>query len=452
VVSYNLLMLAASPLAGFSVYVAAWELSGGVAASFLAGLLFMVSGYALGQGQIHLNLAFCAAVPLCLWACLRAARRGWGSGRLSLVLGLLLAFQFGVSQELFASLVLFGGLALLLAGRAAWALLPGVAGGLGLCLLLISPLLWQMLRFYGAAQGNLSDPDAYGNDLLAAITPTPLSLLGGRALLGVTALFRGSYVEQGGYFGVPLLALLAVILWCGDRRVRVAGAVFALAWACALGPFVHVLGARIMPGPWVAAYRLPFLRGILPCRLALYGWLAACMMVAVWLARPAWRRYAAVLGCMLALAPAQAFDRHWTHLTVPGVFASLPEGARVLVLPEFGQEMGWQVASGMRFTLVGQGYLGTGRPAWFRQWAMFEPLWENRFPDIPPAQFAAYVARYQVQYIVILPRGYDFYRVQIDERAAFAQAQALVRAAGWRQVAGAGDALLFAPPDLLARY
>jgi hypothetical protein len=145
VVSYNLLMLAASPLAGFSVYLAAWELSGGVAASFIAGLLFMVSGYALGQGQIHLNLAFCAAVPLCLWACLRAARRGWGSGRLSLVLGLLLAFQFGVSQELFASLVLFGGLALLLAGRAAWALLPGVAGGLGLCLLLIAPLLWQTL-------------------------------------------------------------------------------------------------------------------------------------------------------------------------------------------------------------------------------------------------------------------------------------------------------------------
>jgi hypothetical protein len=159
-------------------------------------------------------------------------------------------------------------------------------------------------------------------------------------------------------------------------------------------------------------------------------------MLALWLQQGGWWRYALVFACLFALTPAQWFDRAWDSQPVPPVFASLPQGAHVLVLPEFGMEMGWQRVSSMRFVLVGQGYLGGGYPASFRNWALFSPLWQNRFAQIKPHDFAAYLAYWHVQYVVLLSGGYDYVGPDPDQTATVASARRILAAAGWASVDG----------------
>ena len=445
---FNLLMIASPALAGWGVYLAAFELVADFYPALLAGALFLGSGYEIGQNLGHLNLSFTVALPLCLWAVLRAARRGWAPWRLGLVLGPLLGFEFGVSQEVFASSILFGTGTLVLLWWLHPAvrpelrrLAPGLALGLGLALALAAPLLVQMLRGWAAARDGISNPADYGNDFLAAFIPTPLSLFGGGFFAPLTKHFTGNYAEQGGYFSLPLLAVLVCAAWRGEVAVRLCCAVFLVALVAGWGPFLYVRGVRLMPAPWFPFAHLPFLSAILPCRLSLYAWLAASFVLALWLKKAGWQRWALVLLCLAVLTPAQSAGRNWRGFVPPPVFAEIPTGAHVLVLPLFGREMGWQMLSGMRFYLVGQGYLGTGRPAPFRDWALFEPLWEANFTSIDPAGFAAYLARFDVQDVVVLNDGYGFFRPGMNEPQKAAQARGRLAAAG----GGSTDGILFRP-------
>jgi hypothetical protein len=283
---FNLLAMMSPALAAWGLYLATWELTGDVLAALLAGLLLAFSGYEMGQVLGHLNLAFTAALPLCIWVCVRAWHRSWPNWNLALALGLLLTFEFGTSQEIYASAVLFGGLTLLLlwllhrpARAVLWRMAPGLAGGLALSVLLLAPLIWQMLRGWAAARGNLIDPDEFGADLMTSIIPTPVTLWGGQHFIPTTLGFKGNYAEQGGYFSLPLLLLLACIfvrgLWRGDVALRLCGAMFLIALAASWGPHLHLYGKRlVIPGPWLPFAHLPLLSAILPCRLALFGWLA----------------------------------------------------------------------------------------------------------------------------------------------------------------------------------
>ena len=429
----------------------------------VAGALFLCSGYEAGQNLGHLNLAFTAAVPLSLWACLRAASRHWSSWHLGVVLGLLFLFEFGVSQEIFASQMLFGAVLLLVlawlhpAQRLTLArLLPGILRALALCLLLASPFIWAMLRSYHAEQANFSTPDVYANDLLAAFIPTPLVFFGGHLARPISKLFTGNSCEQGGYYGLPLM-LLAVTIWRTTPlpAVRVLATMALLAAVAALGPYAHVLGYRISTAPWMLLYRLPFLAAMLPGRFSLYAWLALTLLLSLWLAQPGstWRRYALAGLCIASVLPAQSTARNWRQPVLPPVFTTLPPGAHVLVLPVFAQEMGWQYATGMRFVLVGQGYIGNGRPAPFTTWPLYPALWENRFPDINPQAFSAYLQDYDVQDVVLLPHGYRFFGGKpVDEAAETRTAATLLQQAGWRIVTSTPEGAIYQPTAAITRW
>ena len=460
---FNVLMIAAPALSGFALYLAAWELTGAFAAALLAGAVFACSGYEIGQTLGHLNLAFTAAVPLSLWACLRAVSRNWPRWQLGAVLGGLFLFEFGVSQEIFASEILFGASALLML---AWLaplprpvlarLLQGILLGLALCLLLASPFIWAMLRGYAAARANFSTPDVYSNDLLAAFIPTPLVFLGGHLALPLSKLFTGNSNEQGGYYSLPLV-LLALSIWRTTPlpAVRVLAGMALLAAVASLGPYVHVLGHSLGPAPWLPFAHMPVLAAMLPGRFALYAWLCLALLLALWLARPGtgWRRYMLAGLCLLVILPAQSTARNWRQPVLPPVFAALPPGAHVLVLPVFAQEMGWQYASGMRFVLVGQGYLGNGMPAPFSSWPLYPALWRNLFNQIGPQEFSAYLQAYGVQYVVLLPQGYGYYAGKpVDEAAKTRAAAALLQQAGWRMTTSTPQGALYQPTASTPRW
>ncbi|GLR67302.1 hypothetical protein GCM10010909_19830 [Acidocella aquatica] len=460
---FNVLMIAAPALAAFALYLAAWELTGVFAAALLAGAMFACSGYEIGQTLGHLNLAFTAAVPFSLWACLRAAAHNWPRWHLGAVLGGLFLFEFGVSQEVFASEMLFGAAALLLLAwlaplprPALGRLLGGILLGLALCLLLAAPFIWAMLRGYAAARANFSTPDVYANDLLAAFIPTPLVFLGGHPALPLSKLFTGNSSEQGGYYGLPLV-LLALHIWRTTPlpAARVLAGMALLAVVASLGPYVHVLGHRLGPAPWLPFAQMPVFAAMLPGRFALYAWLSLTLLLALWLAQPGsgWRRYALAGLCLLSLLPAQSTARNWRQPMLPPVFATLPPGAHVLVMPVFAQEMGWQYAAGMRFMLAGQGYIGNGQPAPFSSWPLYQPLWENRFPAIAPGEFSAYLQAYDVQYVVLLPQGYAYYSGKpVDEAAETRAAATLLQQAGWRIATATPRGAVYQPSATTPRW
>ncbi len=434
--SYNLLMACAPGLAGWAAYLAALELCGVVGPALVAGFVFAFSGYEMGQMQGHLNLSFVVAVPLCLFLLLRAAKCQWPAWQLGLALGVLLALQFGVSQEVFATLILTG--AICLAGMyyfcAGWRdgarrMVPGLALALVVCLLVISPLIYEMLRTYGAEKQNFVSPAAVSTDLASLVIPTPLYALGGAFFSRLTARFGGNYSEDGGYFGI-LLLLLAWVVY-RHRHVR---AIAVSTWVAlgaallSLGPVVHVLGAEIFPGPWLIFYKLPLIAAALPARLMMYAWLAAAMLLAAWLALPgrAAPRYLALAACAIFLIPNRAYVRSWTHVNVPAIFTALPQGSRILVLPYQGYEMAYQYASGMNFKLAGQGYLGIGVPAPFSKWPLFPALYKTHLAAIDPAEFNVFLRTYGTDAVVV------------DHNFADDGAAALLAKAGW--VADTGDA------------
>lgn len=455
---YNGLMLAAPALAAWGAWLAALELTRSRPAAFLAGLVFGFSSYEVGQMMNHLNLAFTVAVPLLVWACLRAHRRAWGPARLGGVLGVLLTFQFGVSQEIFAASCVFGAIA----AAILWArlpgvrpalrrLCPGVLAGLGLAALLLSPLLIAMLAQYGSSQGRIAPPGSLVNDVLSFVVPAPTAWLGGAHFPWARHIVHRDD-ELVAYTGLPLLVLLGgIFLAARERPAERALCLVALAAAIAsLGPYLQIAGVRISTAPWIVFSYLPFVKAILPGRLILFGWLAVALVLALWVARPGRGpsrplRYALAAAALLFAVPAPGFARLWSPVVVPDVVsgpAALAPGSRVLFLPDAGDAVRYLSAGGFAYQLMGQGYLGNGQPQPFARWTLFGPLSANAFEQIDPAAFAAYLAHYGTDRVVVLKEGF-LRRLPGMPPDRAAAAERLLRAAGWEVAGETADALLF---------
>ncbi len=442
---YNGLMLAAPGFAGWGAYIAARALVGRVLPAVLAGLVFGFSGYEMSESLGHLNLTFTVAVPLCVWACVAAARRRWPWPVLGVVLGLLLAMEFGFSQEVFGTTVLFGlfSYAGLFTGvpvlrPALQRITPGLVLGMVLATLIVSPFLWQMLAYYRVPDHLEPFSGQWCNDVLSFFIPTPVSLIGGRWFAPLTARFSSNYSEEGAYFGLPLLALLAWVYRARPGHLVRPLLMIALAAAVlSLGPYARFAGVAFSTAPWLPATKLPFLQAMLPGRFAMFAWLAIGLALAVWLAaavdlRAAGRRYALALGALAFCIPSQAYVRVWTTIAIPAVFqpatqaASIKPGAKILILPYESNEAAYQYVSGMNFYLVGQGYLGGGIPAPFAQWPLILPLYDTDYARIDPHEFALFLAAYGADDVVLLngmlPPG---------------EAEALLARAGW-QLGAAG--------------
>ncbi len=455
----NTLFILAPALTAWGGYLAAFELTGRFGPSLTAGLVFGFSSYMISQLQGHLNLVFIPAIPLAFWLCAASLRRGWNRWRLGIPLGGLLALQFGTSQEIFASFCMFAviGLAVLWVLHARWreplaCLIPGLAIGLLVCVALASPLLWQMLLGYGTARGAITPAVNISSDLLGFLFPTPIDWLGGRTCVAISMRFPGNISEESAYIGLPLLLLLIYIFReYHTPAYRVLAFMALLAAVLSLGPWLHVLGVIITPAPWILAYRLPFLDAMLPARFMLYGFGAIALMLAFWLAEPGRKlpRYVLLAICLVFLIPSQSTDRHWTTLSIPKPLTdgTIPQGSNILILPVFGDEMAYQYASGMRFHLVGQGYIGTGAPMPFAAWRLFPALYNEEFQEIDPRQFAAYLSAYHVNYVVVTTQIYRDYNlgINLDTDAAKAAAVRLLRAAGWILAKSTADTIVMQP-------
>ncbi|MGA9774755.1 MAG: hypothetical protein WBU92_02425, partial [Candidatus Dormiibacterota bacterium] len=285
VAAFNVGMRLAFALSGTSMFLVLrwWRISWLPAG--LAGLIYAFSPFMIGQGTGHLHMAF-APVPPLIFFCLERGLSGrWSARRAGLLLGALAVLEFFIAIEVVTSLMVMCAIVVAAGWLVNWHDLRHRLGRVGRLLLwagvvavplLIGPSLYVLKgpgSFTGTAQpvGTLS---LYRADLLSAVIPTNLQLLGLASWKAIGSSFAaGNGSENGEYLGIPmLLAVLAVAATCWRRRaVAVAAITFAATFVLTLGPSLivngHQTGWRL---PFDVIAHLPFFQNQIPLRYSLY--------------------------------------------------------------------------------------------------------------------------------------------------------------------------------------
>lgn len=426
--SYNVLTILAPAVNGWAAYLLCRTAGARFWPALAGGYLFGFSTYVLGQSLGHPFISLVAMVPLALYLVLRHLQQSL-SGRW-LVIGLVavLAFQFLTSSEVFLTMTMVGAAVLGLA----FGLLPeqraSLLGTTKLIVLayvitglLVSPYLIATLT----ADQTLShiDPIYYSADPVNLVVPTRITL-GGGTLAAIGERFTGNLAENGTYFGVPLLLVLALFAW-QRRRDRIAillvGA-FGIAILAALGPRLNLLGSVTQVRlPWALFLHLPITKYVLPERIVVFAWLALGLVVALWLSYPSryrWAKWALVAVGLIAVLPDPgAIDPRPPHLgakiwastrTIPEFFESgdrklFAGRPNLLVLPYNeagnGDNLYWQAGTGMAYEQPG-GYLSGTVPDNFLCWPVVGRLRAQDYRRADRAELLAFLAAKQVDGVV----------------------------------------------------
>jgi len=259
-------------------------------AAFVGGLIFGFSPFVLTTSlSAHLMTEALAVLPLivaCLDELLIRQRRS--AGTMGVVLALLLVVQFFVGTEVFTMVLLFMVIALVLliaygmVGHRSelGARAPHAARGLAVAALVALALLAYPLWFALDGPAHLSGlpwpsipPGAGGNALSGLWHLTFLKSSALRALTG----YRGPTSPPAGYLGAGALLVIVVgaLAWRRDRRIWCFGALGAIAVVLSLG--LH----RQLWTPWNLLIHVPFVREVIPGRIALVTSLCVAVLVGI---------------------------------------------------------------------------------------------------------------------------------------------------------------------------
>jgi len=421
--AYNILCLVALPLATLSAFLLCRRVTGAFWPSILGGYIFGFSPYTLGQmlgGHLNLILAF--PVPLAALTGLRRLDGEISARRFTLEIAALLIVQFLCGIELFATMTVFGGFALLIAivffGGETRARLLGLIGSLAaayaIAMIVVSPYLYYLFAL-GFPHGPIWSPGNFTADLLNFFIPTETNLLGAFGFArAITGTFGADIYENAAYIGIPLLIVIEAY-WRAAWRTSAGSfliTMLAIAIVASLGPALRVGGSAIFPMPWAIVGRLPLISIALPVRFSVYTALLISLIAAIWLSSASVRSStknltAALIVLFFAPNPSTSF---WvSRLDPPAFFAdrlyekelSPREIILPLPFPHTGKSMYWQAQSDMYFRMAGG-------------WTRNSPFEFVRMPivdlfygqtDLPEAgdQLKAYLARFDVTAIVADP-------------------------------------------------
>jgi hypothetical protein len=334
------------------------------------------------------------------------------------LLTLMLCTQFLFSMELFATMVVFGAIALAIAWMQwppvrprLWFAIRLAAVAMGAAVVIVSPVLYYAL--IGGHFGVKPVWPPLGADLLELIVPRDALLVG---LLPRFPAIAAHYVhfarDTGAYVGLPMLVVLVLYFkprW-GRAEARYLAAMLAVVYVAMLGTHLRVAGAEVLAMPWRLVAWMPLLNSALPVRFAVYLHLALAIVAASWLAQSDWSRIArgAMAAAVVVSILPNPHAAYWaTGLGTPALFTDggyrdhLKRGETVMTLPygASGQSMTWQALSGMYFASAG-GYLGPLSPG-FRAWPIVDAVLSGvEIPDMT-AQLSAFLAAHGVTAVVI---------------------------------------------------
>jgi hypothetical protein len=451
--TFNVIELAAPALAAWTAYLLCRRIAGSFTPALIGGFFFGFSPALIDEiGQGHPSLTLVFLVPLSAYLVVRLLEGSIHPLWYVQLLGIVLAVQLYIGEEIFATMTLVGGICALIGfgmgpAERRWRLLRAVAptaGAYVIAAVLASPLLYTMftrtpivkaIHFATIGYGARS-----GNDFLRYVTPGRYTNHWG--------LFVLRWGDNPWYLGIPLIVVV-ILFAVTERRRRITWALFAgllLILALSLGDLISVFGAQIMPWRLIAA--LPVLNVAQPGRLITYFYLLIAVLVARWLTRPPrpaqvpspyppssplWRptpgprrslhplRWPIVILAGVTILPAFSTDVWAQNVPEPLFLSSgdyrhvLSRGETVWVVENHAdRQLVWQAETNFYFRLAG-GFFG-GTPSGVRNAPLEERL---AIGEIDPADSIAdirnFLAAHRVGAVMVSDVGWQ---VVLDMRAA----------------------------------
>jgi hypothetical protein len=383
---------------------------------FVAGLLYAFSPYMTAQ-ELHLDLNFVPIPPLLLLLGDELVRRQkMRPPVLGLLIAVACAVQYLLSPDVLSGCVVIAlVIAIVLAirfhsqvrDRIGYIAKAGAVAIGGFVVIAGYPI-YQMV----VGPGHLKGPviavrrlQYNSADLLGPITPTSHQLFVPAALASLgDRMVHTNLSENGAYLGIPLIIVLALIVWRLRKDAFVAIAAFGAVAALVLSYGAHLVAAdwrSPIPLPGYVLSRMVLLEDTIPARYSLYVTIFAAAILAIGIDRlwPAlWAKRAAradttttstndgrgaaarfltrqrvLLGgataaVVITLMPALPFESEslpWAS-SLPATLARvLPKHAVIATIPEASPQdaapMAWQAIDGMSFQIVG-GYANVQSP------------------------------------------------------------------------------------------
>lgn len=356
VLCYNIIWIAEFLMTALGTFALAYHVTRSTGASFIAGLLAMLSGPMMMHAHGHIELMALGFVPLFLLAWLRLVDQpSWK--RLAVAAGLYLLVV--MSAAYFALLVTIPA-ALYVVGRAirlrerAWILqrarwLSGfVTLTLPCVLALFSSQIWAA-RSGQVMTRPRSEFISYGAPPWSYVVPTAEHLIHRLMPRNLYAEGRIPLVESSSYLGIVAIAL---VLYSAVARAKFPRRAYwwtglAVLMVFSWGAFLTIGGARVrMPALWLWQHVKPFQAIRVPARFNLFAAIFAAIVAAAGLKqlltripRPAGR--AAVLAVLATIAVVDLGIRPFPSVPLPRMpacYAMIRQrdpAALILELPQF---------------------------------------------------------------------------------------------------------------------
>ncbi len=359
-----------------------------VLAAALGGAIYGFSPALVHNGLSHYQVQFVLLPPLVIDALLRILTGRGSAVRNGIWLGLLVAAQLFIGEEVL-TFTAIAGMVLAVSLGASWpkevlGRVRRTAIGLGAAGAVALPIcaypLW--VQFQGPAVPAVG----YRTSLAGFVTPSSDLLFHTSASAAAVA----QSPAQGVYFsylGWPLLITLlaATVFFWRSRTIRTAAVTFLVLEWFSLGSHVLPLGGMRLPAallPWDWLYRLPILGSALPYRLPVLAAGAAAAVLAFSLDQArsvasngrGWRHLGAALTVVAVAAvlpliplsypafPTTPLPAGWQ--TVFGRLRVAPD-APVLVVPvgysHIPQPMRWQADTGEPASMIGGTFIAADR-------------------------------------------------------------------------------------------
>jgi len=430
IASLNILCLIAPALSAWTAFILCRYVSKQYLAALAGGYIFGFSPFIVGHmTYAHLTLIWMCVLPLLCYFSLRVVNGDITSRKFIILQTLLLVAQFLISHEIYATMTLFGGLAVLLAlgftsdemRKRLWNLIQLSIVSWTLSLLIVSPYI-----YYFFAYGFQRSPHWLGSNLSADalnfLIPAPSNELGLLAVFDqLSGRFNTGFLgETTAYIGLPLL-LIAVLFVRAHWREPI-GKLLAyglpLLLICALGPTLVFRGdATRIRLPW-ALFQVPVLNNAGSGRFMVYAFLGLAVVAALWLSDQRWSRTMRVgLGAVtiVSLLPNLSASFWVTPAErVPffttGVYRQyLWRDETVLILPYGmrGESMYWQAQTHMYFRMA-QG--GSHAPADFDIWPILSAFERQSYVPNASDQFRAFLENHGVNTVIVTDAVYERWR------------------------------------------
>jgi hypothetical protein len=380
IVAFNVLALAAPPLAAWTAYLLCHRITRSFPASLAGGFIYGFSANMwMEQAGGHLNLSLAFLLPVVGLLFVRRLEGSLGRPAFVALLAIVLVVQFGLSTELTALLTLMMAIVVvvsLLLGPGRWHRAILETAGLAvvsfaIAAALVSPYLYA--AFARPQPMKAFHPVRWSTDLANFVVPDGATLLGHPWTAMPAVTFGRLLGQSNGYLGGPLILALVSLGISGRRRfeVRVLLAVLVAAAVLALGPVLRFAGDLYHgPLPWRLILHLPLISQALPGRMMAFVFLAAGVGLAVWTAARSWRIFRWIVAGVAVVsmlpnvqAPLWPVAADQPELFTTGEYRRYLHPGETVVVVSFnkGDEMLWQADTDMSFRLAG-GYLGLAPP------------------------------------------------------------------------------------------